>query len=155
MPEFSNETCTQNLERWQDKNTKFNTVLFWGNLVHYIGILIVIIFVIIYLRCKRKKYQSFNVLILLLFLLFNASQVYLLLTTGQTESPSSDHQSSLIFKIGHTAYLFSHWLYVSQYIKTSMILPILFNIGFILLKSRQASQESFGASDASKFIQFQ
>ena len=59
----------------------------------------------------------------------------------------------ILLIIGSAAYLWTHWLYSSQYIKTSLILPSLFKIASILLRSKQANEIDLNVKDAQNFIQ--
>lgn len=59
----------------------------------------------------------------------------------------------ILLIIGSAAYLWTHWLYSSQYIKTSLILPSLFKIASILLRSKQANEVDLNVKDAQNFIQ--
>ena len=74
----------------------------------------------------------FNVVIIIqFFFMYGCEALRCQLEENCNEGNTPLGKVSAFVMIG---YMFAHWLYVSQYIKTSLILPSLYRIGFLLLK---------------------
>ena len=96
--------------------------------------------------------------IIAMFFLFNTSMIYYI---GYIEWRSGQEtkiilvSAQILNKISSAGYVFAHWLYTTQYIKTSLILPSLFRIALLLLKSKQANETEKRVKNATNFIQLE
>ena len=52
-----------------------------------------------------------------------------------------------------TAFLLPHWLYVSQYMKSSLIIPSLHSIESLMIQSRLSNEPVMSVMNATEFIQ--
>ena len=51
-----------------------------------------------------------------------------------------------------SAYFLPHWLYASQYIKASLILPSLHSIALVLLNSTETNDQGLVVENSAEFI---
>ena len=69
---------------------------------------------------------------------------------------TSELADSLIAFFGvfvDTAFLLPHWLYASQYMKSSLIIPSLHSIESLMIKSRLSNEPGMGLMNTTEFIQ--
>ena len=93
----------------------------------------------IYLKVRRKKYHVFNVVIIIQFFFTYCGEAI----RCSIDENCTTTQATPIMKFSEfmmVGYIFAHWLYASQYIKTSLILPSLYKIASLLLKCQEANQ---------------
>ena len=97
--------------------------------------------------------------IILLLLFFNISLLSITwLVVAKHSYETSELADSLIAFFGvfvDTAFLLPHWLYASQYMKSSLIIPSLHSIESLMIKSRLSNEPEPGMClmNTTEFIQ--
>ena len=94
--------------------------------------------------------------IILLILFFNISLMsitWLVVAKSYETSELADSLIAFFAVFVDTAFLLPHWLYASQYIKSSLIIPSLHSIESLMIKSRLSNEPGMGLMNTTEFIQ--
>ena len=120
------------IDIWRERNADLGIIaykqFFVTCLIQALADLIVLYIAVI----KRKRKEMFIILTPLLMLvgnLANAVGCYLILKAGRDidNLPSYDEATSLIFMVYNFCQMMSHQIFSAQYLRTSLILPKLFD----------------------------
>ena len=94
--------------------------------------------------------------IILLILFFNISLMsitWLVVAKSYETSELADSLIAFFAVFVDTAFLLPHWLYASQYMKSSLIIPSLHSIESLMIKSRLSNEPGMGLMNTTEFIQ--
>ena len=94
--------------------------------------------------------------IILLLLFFNISLLSITLlavTKSYEKSVLVDYLFAFFGIFVDASFLLPNWLYASQYMKSSLIIPILYSIESLIIQSRLSNEPVMSVMNTTEFIQ--